>query len=364
MLSFGILEIITSFILVLTPIVFIHELGHFLVARKNGVVVDVFSIGFGKEIFGWTDTHGTRWRFAWIPLGGYVKMRGDENPAGGNSRQARKLKGSFANATITARIAIVAAGPLANFLLAFVLLVGLYMGAGKFFIPPIIGEVLPNSSAERAGLQLNDHVLKLNQNKISDFNDIRIFIYESPNKLINLQIERSGTILEITAVPDSIYNEKLDIYTGQLGITSLSGSAEFRKLGLLEAMSESRKECWSITVGMVRGIARILSGRAQMGEIGGPIRIAEFSRDAALQGFTSLVFFIALISINLGLVNLLPIPALDGGHLTFFIIEAIIGKPLPDAWQSILMKGGIALLLSLMLFVINYDIIRLFKKIF
>ncbi len=356
MLSLSFIEIIISFILVLTPIVFIHELGHFLVARRNGVVVEVFSIGFGKEIFGWTDAYGTRWCFAWIPLGGYVRMRGDENSAGGNSEQARKLKGSFANATLLSRIAIVVAGPLANFLLAFILFVGLYMGAGKLFIPPIIEEILPNSPAELAGLRTNDKVLEINQNKISDFSDFRVFVFESPNKPINLQIERSGTIIDIVAIPDSIYLEELDIFAGQLGIRSPIG--EFRKLGLLEAMGESKRECWSITVGMVRGIARIVSGNAQMGEIGGPVRIAQFSRDAALQGLTSLVFFVALISINLGLVNLLPIPALDGGHLTFFIIEAIIGKPLPDAWQNILMRGGIAFLLSLMLFVTIYDIIR------
>jgi regulator of sigma E protease len=163
-------------------------------------------------------------------------------------------------------------------------------------------------------------------------------------------------IIDVTAVPDSIYLEKLDIYAGQLGIRSPAG--EFRRLGISEAIIESAQECWSITVGMVRGISRLISGNAQMGEIGGPVRIAQFSRDAALQGVTSLVFFIALISINLGLVNLLPIPALDGGHLTFFIIEAIIGKPLPIAWQNILMRGGIAFLLSLMLFVTIYDIIR------
>lgn len=356
MFSFGILGLIISFILVLTPIVFIHELGHFLVARRNGVVVDIFSIGFGKEILGWTDAHGTRWRFAWIPLGGYVKMKGDENPVSSNSEDARKLEGSFANATLKSRIAIVAAGPIANFILAFVLFVFLYMGAGKLFIPPIIDEVLPNSPAAQAGLQTNDKVLKINQTSISDFNDFRVLIFESPDKPIVMQIDREGSILELIAIPDSIYLEELDIYAGQLGIRSPTG--EFRKLGFLEAMIESKRECWSITVGMVRGIARIVTGNAQMGEIGGPIRIAQFSRDAALQGLTSLVFFVALISINLGLINLLPIPALDGGHLTFFMIEAIIGKPLPDSWQNILMRGGIAFLLSLMLFITIYDIIR------
>ena len=356
MLSFGFFEILLSFILVLTPIVFIHELGHFWVARKTGVVVDVFSIGFGKEIFGWTDSHGTRWRFAWIPLGGYVKMRGDENIASGGSGNSQIIEGSFANAPLLSRIAIVSAGPIANFVLAFILFFILYVGAGKLFIPPIIGEVLPNSVAERSGLKSNDVVLKIDQKKVSDFNDFRVFVFESPGKPIELEIDRSGTILEITATPKSIYLEELDIYAGQLGIRSPVG--EFRKLGILEAMSESSRECWSITVGMIRGISRIISGDAQMGEIGGPIRIAQFSRDAALQGLTSLVFFVALISINLGLVNLMPIPALDGGHLVFFIIEGIIGKPLPDSWQNFLLRGGIAFLLSLMLFVTIYDILR------
>ena len=354
--SFGFFEIILSFILVLTPIVFIHELGHFWVARKTGVIVDVFSIGFGKEIFGWTDRYGTRWRFAWIPLGGYVKMRGDENATSGITEEARNLEGSFAGASLFSRIVIVAAGPAANFILAFILFIGLYMSAGKLFLPPIIDEVLPGTAAERAGLQPNDIVLTINQNYVSDFNDFRVFIFESPGKPINLKIDRSGEVINITAIPDSIYLEQLGIFAGQLGIRSPVG--EFRRLRISEAIIESGQECWSITVGMVRGISRLVTGNAQMGEIGGPVRIAQFSRDAALQGITSLVFFIALISINLGLVNLLPIPALDGGHLTFFIIEGIIGKPIPDALQNILMRGGIAFLLTLMLFVTIYDITR------
>ena len=354
--SFGFFEMVLSFVLVLTPIVFIHELGHFWVARKTGVIVDVFSIGFGKEIFGWTDRHGTRWRFAWIPLGGYVKMRGDDNSASGASKEAINLQDSFAGASLISRFAIVAAGPIANFILAFILFVGLYVGAGKLFVPPIINEVLPDSAAERAGLQANDTVLKINQQSVSDFNHFRVFIFESPGKPIDMVIDRSGIIIDVKVIPDSIYLEKLDIYAGQLGIRSPVG--EFRRLGISEAIIESGEECWSITVGMVRGISRLVTGNAQMGEIGGPVRIAQFSRDAALQGVTSLVFFIALISINLGLVNLLPIPMLDGGHLTFFIIEAIIGKPLPVTWQNILMRGGMAFLLSLMLFVTIYDIIR------
>ena len=354
--SFGFFEIILSFILVLTPIVFIHELGHFWVARKTGVIVDVFSIGFGKEIFGWTDRYNTRWRFAWIPLGGYVKMRGDESSASGVSDEARNLQGSFAGAPLFSRIIIVAAGPAANFILAFILFVGLYMGAGKLFLPPIIDEVLPGSAAERAGLQPNDMVLEINQNYVSDFNDLRVFIFESPSKPVDLKIDRSGELINLTVLPDSIYLKQLDIYAGQLGIRSPAGV--YRRLGISEAIIESGQECWSITVGMVRGITRLITGNAQMGEIGGPVRIAQFSRNAALQGITSLVFFIALISINLGLVNLLPIPALDGGHLTFFIIEAIIGKPIPDVLQNILLRGGIAFLLSLMLFVTIYDITR------
>ncbi len=230
------------------------------------------------------------------------------------------------------------------------------MGAGKLFLPPIIDEVLPGTAAERAGLQPNDIVLTINQNYVSDFNDFRVFIFESPGKPINLKIDRSGEVINVTAIPDSIYLEQLGIFAGQLGIRSPVG--EFRRLRISEAIIESGQECWSITVGMVRGISRLVTGNAQMGEIGGPVRIAQFSRDAALQGITSLVFFIALISINLGLVNLLPIPALDGGHLTFFIIEAIIGKPIPDALQNILMRGGIAFLLTLMLFVTIYDITR------
>ena len=353
----GAFENLLAFLLVLTPVVFFHELGHYWVARRAGVVVDVFSVGFGPELFGWTDKAGTRWKFSAVPLGGYVKMRGDEDAASNASQGAKHMPGSFAGATLARRMAIVAAGPIANFILGIVLFAGVYMAVGKAFVPATVAEALPDTPAAEAGLLPGDQIRSINGRSIRHIGDMLAIIFESPGRTLTFEIERDGRTQLVDITPESIYSEQLGLNIGRLGVRSMPG--EFRQLGLFESTQHAVSDSIHMTGMMLHGLARLVSGNAQSGEVGGPVRIAEFSGDAARQGIVSLVIFVALISINLGLVNLLPIPALDGGHLTFFAIEGVMGRPVPEAVQGILMRVGMAFLLSLMLLVTLFDILRL-----
>ena len=353
------MDYILAFLAILTPVVFIHEFGHYWVARKSGVVVEVFSIGFGPELFSRVDGHGTRWRVAALPLGGYVKMRGDENAASVPTAGAAAVTGSFAAASVWARMAIVAAGPAANFIFGMMLFAGVYMGVGKAFIPPTIGEVIEGSAAQEASLQTGDRVLFVDGVEIDDFNTLRSIVFENPGRPLVFEVDRFDVPTSVTVTPKTVYSEQLKVDYGQLGVRSAEG--EFRRLGLSESAIHAATDTVQMTYMMVRGLARLVTGQANEGEIGGPVRIAEFSADAARQGVVGFLIFMALISINLGLVNLIPIPALDGGHLLFFGIEAVIGRPLPEAFQAVLMRGGIALLLALMVCVTVYDIMRQFS---
>ncbi|MGB2508015.1 MAG: RIP metalloprotease RseP [Candidatus Puniceispirillaceae bacterium] len=352
---------ILFFLLVITPIVFIHELGHYWAARRAGVVVEVFSIGFGPELYAWVDSHGTRWRIAALPLGGYVKMRGDQNAASIASASARRIEGSFAGAGVFQRIGIVAAGPIANFLLGILLFAGIYMGAGKAFIPPVIGEVMEEGAAIEAGLKEGDKILAIDGVNIDDFNEMRAIIFENPNRELLFEIDRRGDNFTLPVTLKSAYSREYDLHYGVLGVRS-SAAGEFRKLGVAEALYTATIDTVNLCAAMLRGIGRLVTGQASSGEIGGPVRIAELSADAAQQGLAAFIIFTALISINLGLINLFPIPALDGGHLVFFLIEAVIGKPLPDGVQDKLNRVGVSLLLSLMVVVISLDIVRKFTN--
>lgn len=352
---------ILFFLLVITPIVFIHELGHYWVARRSGVVVDVFSIGFGPELYAWTDKQGTRWRIGALPLGGFVKMRGDQNAASMSSEASRQIEGSFAGASVFRRIAIVAAGPMANFLLGILLFACVYAGAGKAFIPPVIGEVMQEGAAMEAGLREGDKVLAIEGIEIDDFNEMRAIIFENPNRELVFEIDRRGDIFSLPVTLGAGYSQEYGINFGVLGVRS-STAGEFRKLGVGEALYTATADTLNLCAAMLRGIGRLVTGQASSGEIGGPVRIAELSADAAQQGVVAFIIFTALISINLGLINLFPIPALDGGHLVFFLIEAVIGRPLPDGVQDKLNRVGISLLLTLMLVVISLDFVRIFTS--
>ena len=323
---------------------YFHELGHYWVARKAGVVVDVFSIGFGPEIYGWTAQSGTRWRLSAIPLGGYVKMRGDDDVASTPSNNNQNAPGSFSNAGLYWRMAIVAAGPTANFLLGILLFAAVYMSVGKQIIPAVVGEVMPNTPAASAGLFPGDKVLEIDGIGVRDFNDMRGLVVESPGKALSFVIQRGTRDLELIVTPESHFNEQLQINIGVLGVKS-PPVGEFQRLGLTAAIGAASSDAFHMSVVILRSLGRAISGNIQHGEVGGPVRIAEISGTVLNQGLVPFILLTAVISINLGLINLLPIPALDGGHLTFFLVEAVIGKPVPPRIQAVLMRGGIAIFL-------------------
>ncbi|MGB0939303.1 MAG: RIP metalloprotease RseP, partial [Candidatus Puniceispirillaceae bacterium] len=241
------------------------------------------------------------------------------------------------------------------------LFAGIYMGAGKAFIPPVIGEVMEEGAAIEAGLKEGDKILAIDGVNIDDFNEMRAIIFENPNRELLFEIDRRGDNFTLPVTLKSAYSREYDLHYGVLGVRS-SAAGEFRKLGVAEALYTATIDTVNLCAVMLRGIGRLVTGQASSGEIGGPVRIAELSADAAQQGLAAFIIFTALISINLGLINLFPIPALDGGHLVFFLIEAVIGKPLPEGVQDKLNRVGVSLLLSLMVVVISLDIVRKFTN--
>ena len=354
----GAADLILGFLLLITPVVFIHELGHYWVARKAGVIVDVFSVGFGPEIYGWTAKTGTRWRIAAIPLGGYVKMRGDDDAAGTPASNAPRQSGSFAGAGLHWRMSIVAAGPVANFILGIMLFAAVYMSVGKQIIPAVIADVMPDMPAAEAGLRPGDKVIQIDRIDIRNFDDMRGLVLESPGKRLQFVVLRDDRQLTVDVTPQSQFNERLQIDIGILGVKSVP-VGEFSRLGPSAAIVAATSDAFHMSIMIVRGLGRAITGNMQQGEVGGPIRIAEISGTVLNQGIVPFILLTAVISINLGLINLLPIPALDGGHLTFFFWELIFGKPLPSWVQAGLMRGGIAVLMGLMLFLVVTDFMRL-----
>lgn len=357
----GAAHFVIGFLLLLTPVVYFHELGHYWMARRAGVVVEVFSIGFGPEIFGWTSAKtGTRWRIAAIPLGGYVKMRGDENAASTPSTQdAVPRKGSFAGASLLWRIGIVLGGPVANFILGILLFALVYVTVGKAILPAQIGEVMPESAAAEAGLEEGDLVTEINGVTIRDFGDMRAMVVESPARQLEFQVQRDGNPMTLFVTPTARFDEQLQMNIGLLGVRSVAGGERVR-MWPGTAIVTASSDAFYMSAMLLRGLARLGRGDMQQGEIQGPVGIAKISGTVLNQGIIPFIFLTAVISINLGLINLLPVPALDGGHLAFFIYEAITGKPLPRMVQDALLRIGITLLLMLTVFVFALDLSRLF----
>ena len=351
--QFGVLVNIIALLAMLTPIVFIHEFGHYYVARKNNVVVDVFSVGFGPELYHWIDKNGTRWRIGALPLGGYVKMRGDDNAASMMSESSRSMQGSFASASLKARMAIVAAGPAMNFITGILLFALVYMVAGKIVMAPLVGHVEENSPAAVAGLQEGDLITAVNGAMIDDFASLKGFVSENPNKELLFTIDRFGDELTLPVVPEEVCSEEMRLTYGRLGVHSVQG--EMRQLGFFESIAQGATDTVAFSHAMVRGLGRLVTGNLNRGEIGGPVKIAKISGDAARAGWVAFVFWAALISLNLGLVNLLPIPALDGGHLMLFAVEGVMRRPLSDKVQATLLRAGTAFLMSAMILLIFYD---------
>ena len=452
-----IVQYVVPFLIVLTVLVFVHELGHYLVARWAGVRVEVFSIGFGREVFGWNDKHGTRWKIAWLPLGGYVKFFGDMNAASApNGRVIDNLTPaeravSFHHKRLGPRTAIVAAGPFANFLYSFVVLTLVYATLGVRLVPPEIGRVLPDSAGAVAGFQRGDVVLEINGRAIKRFDEVIEEALINPEQEIVALVRRGEQLLTIRAVPAKVSVDNPDSiveFVGSLGllpsirplvggvregspadaagfmvgdlILSLNGVAvasfeqvqdlvwrhhggairfairrgnenfslsatpqriqvpksdgstierwivgiqaqepPLVRLSLFEASVESVRTSWTMIVRTFQYLGQMISGKRGTEDLGGPIRIAQVSGKAAQVGIEQLIMLSVFLSLNLGLVNLFPIPILDGGHLLFYACEAVLRRPLTERMQEIALRFGLAMILMLMVFVTWNDLVNL-----
>jgi regulator of sigma E protease len=358
------LEYILPFIAILSVLVFVHEYGHFWVARRCGVHVEVFSIGFGRELYHWHDRHGTRWRLALLPLGGYVRMRGDGDESSAPDDNAvramtpEERATAFPNQPVMKRIAIVAAGPAANILFAIVVMAATFMTIGQSYTPPVVGEVLENSPAEEAGLMPGDRFLRLNGESVQRFEDLQRIISLRPGQTMTAEIERAGGMIQLDLTPERIEQE--DSFgnpqpLGRIGVTR-TGYEQTRH-DPLTAVSEAVRQTWALTGTIFDVIAQIIRGDRAASEIGGVARIAHMSGEVAQHGFAATLNFMVLLSINLALINLLPVPMLDGGHLLFFFIEAIRGKPLPEKVRDASLRFGFGLVIALMVFASWNDLV-------
>jgi regulator of sigma E protease len=366
----GILYALIGFLFVLTVVVFFHELGHFLVARWYGVKVLVFSIGFGPELFGFNDRYGTRWKVSAIPLGGYVKFFGDENAASVPDQAAiaamsdADRKVSFVHQKVGPRAAIVVAGPVANFILAIVIFAMAAMIYGRQSMLPRVDTVQPNSAAAAAGFQPGDVVQSINGRAIRSFSDMQRIVSFSAGEQLAVVVERGGTQVTLKAVPalqDVKDNFGNTHRMGVLGITRSLAADEvrFERVGFVTAVGIGFTETWSLVEQTMTYIWRIFAGRASADQLGGPIMIAQMSGQVASVSFSLLVQFVAMISVSIGLLNLFPVPLLDGGHLLFYSIEAARGRPLSERAQEYGFRIGMALVLMLMVFATYNDIGRL-----
>ena len=360
-------DYVVPFLIVLTILVFVHELGHFLVARYNNVRVEIFSIGFGAELFGFNDSHGTRWKFSAIPLGGYVKMFGEgEVIAGEGMGKDRTLTDeekavSFYHKRLGQRAAIVFAGPLANFVFAVVVLAGLFFASGAPYMLAGIGTVQPGSAAEKAGLAIGDKVIMVAGQEVKGFQDLRQIVIKNPNTPLSLEVIRDNIQLTLIATPRVKVVEKggLEEEIGLLGITPHPEMIEYTNVGPLDAVVMGVERTYGLTLKILNAVGLMITGSVSRDELGGPLRIAQMSGQMAQGGLASMVFFLAALSINLGLINLFPIPMLDGGHLLFYFIEAIMGRPVNEKAQEYSFRFGLILVLVLMVFVTWNDLIQL-----
>ena len=359
---------IIPFIILITIVVFIHEYGHYYFARRYGVAVTDFSIGFGKEIFGFNDKSGTRWKFCLIPLGGYVKFFGDRNVFSQAEQKEILKKYSksdqeklFVTKPLYQRALIVAGGPLANFLLAIVIFSFIYMFVGKDFTPAKIEEVAIESPAEKAGLKKNDIIIGINNNKIESILEVSMFINTTSTDKISIKVLRNQRELTLVAEPN--ITESKDAFGNPIkkkiiGIKIGPASDEFNreKLGPAKAVYYSVKEIWFVCKTTIQFIGSLFQGKGDTSQLGGPIKIAKISGQVMEFGILAFLSTVAYISISLGLINLFPIPLLDGGHLMFYLFEKIFGKPLSQKTQEGFFRIGLFFLFFLMIFVTFNDL--------
>lgn len=358
----GILWTIGAFILVLGPLVFVHEFGHYIVARWCGVKSDIFSIGFGREVAGFTDKHGTRWKFGWLPLGGYVQFAGDMNPVSQPGdiepdAPAAERAHMFQYQPIWKRAAIVFAGPAINFIFAFLILMGFGLVYGQSVTPPVVGQVVEGSAAEQAGLKAGDRIVSANGDRITVFQDIVSSVALQVREPVKLVIERDGASRElIVTTRELIEKDRFgnEFRRGFIGVSP--GKPQWADVSLLEAPGYAWRQTVVILDTMVEGLKQIITGKRTIKDLGGPLKIAKQSGESAAIGVEAFIFLIALISINLGFINLLPLPMLDGGHLLFYAIEAVRRKPANPKVQEWAFRFGFAAVATLFLVVTFNDL--------
>ena len=354
-------QYLVPFLLVLSVVVFVHEYGHYWVARRNGVRIETFSIGFGPELFGRNDRHGTRWKFSLVPLGGYVKMLGDADAASAtiDTRHA-KDPDSFPAKSVWQRMAIVFAGPAANFIFAIVVLAALFATVGRPFTPAEVGAVQPDSPAAAAGLLPGDRITAVDGAGVASFEDLQGIVRDKAGVPLRVTLDRSGESLDVTLTP--ALNEITDRFgnTHRLGLIGVSrASVEYRRSNPFAAVGEAASETLRMVTGTLHALGEMVVGSRGTEELGGPLRIAQMSGQIAQDGFVPALWFTAVLSINLGLINLFPIPMLDGGHLAMYGIEAARGRPLTERSQEIAFRFGLAMVLSLMVFATWNDLVHM-----
>ena len=357
----GLIFTLASFIAMIGVLVVVHEGGHYLAGRLFGTKIEAFGVGFGRELFGWNDRRGVRWRVNAIPLGGYVKFVGDMNEVSQLDPAILLLheedrKGLFAFLPLWQRTIIVAAGPLINFLFAIAILAGFNLALGHQSSPPVIERVMPGSAAERAGLKAGDHVLAVDGKAVERFEDIIAQVVTGTGHPIELRLERAGTISEVTVRPAMA--ETRDRF-GNVARHPRLGIARPREViehvGPVDAVRWAMVDTWAITQTIGRTLRQVILGERSLSEMGGPVKTAQIAGQQASLGLVSAVAFMAFFSINLGFINLLPIPMLDGGHLLLYGIEAVRRQPLAEKVQQWAFMSGFAALMSLMAVLTWYD---------
>lgn len=368
----GVTGYLIPFLFVLTIVVFFHELGHFLVARWCGVRVLTFSVGFGPEIVGFNDRHGTRWKISAIPLGGYVKFFGDENAASAPDQEAvaamspNERKESFHHQSVAKRAAIVAAGPIANFLLAIAIFAGIFMLHGRQSTTARVDSVQPDSAAAAAGFLAGDVITTINGRPIATFSDMQRVVSVSAGQPLEIGVDRNGMRLILQATP--ALREVKDNFGNvhRLGVLGISraldpGGVKLEKSGPLKALVEGAEETWFVVERTMSYLGGVIVGREAADQLGGPLRIAQVSGQVATLGFVALMNLAAVLSVSIGLLNLFPIPLLDGGHLLFYLIEAVRRRPLSERSQEIGFRIGLVLVAALMIFATRNDIMHFLK---
>jgi regulator of sigma E protease len=369
-MGWGVLGYVVPFLFVLTIVVFFHELGHFLIARWCGVKVLTFSIGFGRELIGFDDRHGTRWKISAIPLGGYVKFFGDENAASVPDQAAleqmteAERRVSFVHQKVAPRAAIVVAGPLANFLLAIAIFAGLFMIYGKQSTAARVDSIQPESAAAAAGFQPGDLVLTIDGRAVESFSDMQRIVSTSAGETLTIVVERGGSPVTLKAMP--ALKEVKDSFGNvhRIGVLGISRSlapddVKFQPVPPLKAVGLGVQETWFVIEQTMSYIGRVVAGRQSADQLGGPIRIAQVSGQVASAGFSALMHLAAVLSVSIGLLNLFPVPLLDGGHLLFYGIEALRGRPLSERAQEMGFRIGLAIVVMLMIFATFNDIVHI-----